>query len=349
LARFLKSKTEVFKKALLFFIGVIILLVVIYFDLLRYGINQGIGQINIIIKSRPVEEVLVDSTVSDDLKNKLRLVEEIRRYSILELGLDNSKNYTTMYDQQGKPVLWVVRACQPFKLENFEWTFPVVGTVSYKGYFDLDKAIALRDELKQAGYDTYIREVSAWSTLGWFKDPILSEMLNEPPGDLANTIIHELTHATIFVRDSITFNENLASFIGDRGAEKFLVYQYPESEELENYRQLKADRGAYARHFLNGAKYLDSLYNTFSVAEDTLFMQEKKNEAIQLVVDKLDTIDFYNPSYGRRFQEYLPNNAYFMSYLLYRSGQASLDSIFKENYSSDLSLFISEMKKLHPK
>ncbi|MBT8229706.1 MAG: aminopeptidase, partial [Bacteroidia bacterium] len=220
---------------------------------------------------------------------------------------------------------------------------------SYKGYFDLQKAIDLRDELDEQGFDTYIREVSAWSTLGWFKDPILSEMLKEESGDLANTIIHELTHATIFVKDSITFNENLASFIGDKGAEQFLIDTYSDSLELMKYQNLKDDRAAYAGHFLSGAQYLDSLYNSFPEGDITDGMKEAKEEAIQRIVNNLDTIAFHNPTYSQRFKEYLPNNAYFMSYLLYRSGQGQLDSLFTERYNSNLNTFIKELKKLHPK
>ena len=314
-----------------------------------YGIGQGYGQLKILVNARPVVEVLSDSTVDEGIKEKLRLVQEIREYSTGSLGLSNSKNYTTLYDQKGKPVLWVVRACHPYKLENVEWTFPFVGSVSYKGYFDLEKAIDLRDKLKEEGYDTYIREVSAWSTLGWFKDPILSEMLKDDAGDLANTIIHELTHATIFVNDSITFNENLASFIGDKGAEEFLMNAYPDSHALDEYRKLKEDRAAYARHFLRGANTLDSLYNSFNEGEPAERKEKLKQQTIGRIVAKLDTIDFHNPAYRNRFQEYLPNNAYFMSYLLYRSGQDDLESIYVDEFGNDLTAFISEMKKLHPK
>lgn len=337
------------KKILLGVLGIVILLVILNFQLVSYGLAQGYGQLRIILNSRPVTEVLKDEGVDDETKDKLRMVQDIRMFAMDQLGLRNSKNYTTLYDQKGEPVLWVVRACYPFQLKNFEWTFPIVGTVSYKGYFNLQKAINLRDKLRDEGYDTYIREVSAWSTLGWFKDPILSNMLDDSPGDMANTIIHELTHATIFVKDSITFNENLASFIGDKGAEAFLTSAFPDSEELSNYRHLKEDRAAYARHFLRGAQYLDSLYRNFP---DDMLLDKKvqlKKEAIQNIVDKLDTVSFFNPSYSQRFQDYLPNNAYFMSYLLYRSNQGKLDSLYANNYNNDLRLFISEMKKLHPK
>jgi len=318
-------------------------------ELLVYGIRQGYGQFNIILNTRPVEEVLEDEEVDEEIKVKLRLVGEIRNYAMNDLGLKNSKNYTTLYDQKGEPILWIVRASEPFRLQNVQWTFPVLGTVSYKGFFNLDLAIDLRDQLRKEGYDTYIREVSAWSTLGWFKDPILSGMLNDDPGDLANTIIHELTHATIFLKDSLSFNENLASFIGAKGAENFLIHKYVTGEELRTYKNLKSDRSMYANHFLNGAKYLDSLYSSFNEKTDTSKMKQLKNKSIQLIVDRLDTVSFHNHRYKLRFQERLPNNAYFMSYLLYRSRQGKLDSIFVNNYNSDLVKFITDLKFKHPR
>lgn len=329
--------------------AILAILIILNIELVGYGLTQGYGQLKILLWARSVDKVLMDESISSEVKDKLKLVKDIREYSINRMGLQNSKNYTTLYDQKGKPVLWVVRACHPYKLENVEWTFPFVGTVSYKGYFDLDKAIKLRDELNEQGYDTYIREVSAWSTLGWFKDPILSEMLKEEPGDLANTIIHELTHATIFVKDSITFNENLASFIGDKGAEQFLIDSYSDSLELIKYQNLKDDRAEYAQHFLRGAEYLDSLYKSFPEGEVTEEMKVAKKEAIQEIVNNLDSIEFHNSAYRNRFQEYLPNNAYFMSYLLYRSGQGQLDSLYREKYDGNLTTFISELIKLHPR
>ena len=342
------NKAGLGKKIALVVFGIIFLLVIINFQLITYGLSQGYGQMQILMGARPVEEVMLDNEVDNLVKGKLVLVDEIRNYAMQDLGLRNSKNYTTFYDQKGEPLLWIVRACQPYKLENVEWTFPFVGTVSYKGYFDLNKAIKLRDQLKEEGYDTYIREVSAWSTLGWFKDPILSEMLKDEPGDLANTIIHELTHATIFVEDSITFNENLASFIGDKGAEEFLKNMYPDSEALTAYRNLKDDRAKYSSHFLAGAKYLDSIYSSYTQEMSPEEMKKSKEAAIRLIISRLDTINFHNTAFRDRFEDFLPNNAYFMSYLLYRSGQESLDSLYSIQYDGDLRLFISAMKKLHP-
>src|SRR5690349_14303260 len=176
--------------------------------------------------AEPVEECLQDPTFPDSLTRKLRLMDEIRAYAIDSLGLNDTDNYKTLYDQKGEEIMWVVTACEPFKLEAKQWKFPVVGSVPYKGFFDRRLAVELKDELDKEGWDVSIRNPGGWSTLGWFTDPILSKMLGRSEGDLANLIIHEMSHATIFVKDSIDFNENLATFIGDRGAERFLIHKH---------------------------------------------------------------------------------------------------------------------------
>ncbi len=330
--------------------GVIfVVLIIIYFELIIYGLGQGYGQIKVLVNSQSIEKILQRENLPEEMRRKLLLVGDIKKFAFEELDLENSRNYTTLYDQGGKPILWVVRACEPFALKNKEWHFPIVGTVSYKGYFNLEKAKKLRNKLRDEGYDTYIREVSAWSTLGWFKDPLMSGVLNSSDGDLSNTIIHELTHATIFVKDSLTFNENLASFIGDKGAELFLASQYgPDSKEIYDYKYAKSDRKKFADHFVSATRQLDSLYSTFNenMGEER---QRKKEKMIGKIVSNLDTISFNNDNYKKRFKEHLPNNAFFMSYMLYRSGQDELEHVFIDKYGQELDKMIQNLKSIYPR
>ena len=208
-------------------IGFVIVLVLFItaafnYELIVYGIGQGNGQFKILWNAQPVEKLLASNEVPDSLKQKIRLVEDIRQFAFDSLGLTRNENYTTIYDQKGKEILWVVTACEPYQFIPRIWSFPIIGSFTYKGFFDLEKAKKLAIELKEEGNDVDIRSVSGWSTLGWFKDPILSNMLFDDDGELASTIIHEITHGTLFIPDSMTFNENLASFIGNQGAIKFL-------------------------------------------------------------------------------------------------------------------------------
>ena len=164
---------------------ILILLVVFNLDLITYGMSQAKGQIKILREARPIEEVLKDPTFPDSLKVNLQLVDEIKVFAFDSLGINYSNNYSSVYDQKGKELMFVVTACKPFKLEPKEWSFPLIGTFSYKGFFDLEKARALEIQLKEEGLDTNIRTASGWSTLGWFEDPILSNMLDDTEAGFA--------------------------------------------------------------------------------------------------------------------------------------------------------------------
>ena len=208
---------SIVKKLLYVLLTLFLILIISNISLISYGVSQAKGQFSILWNVKTIEETIQDPAFPDSLKSNLKLVTEIKQYAIDSLGLKPTKNYTTVFDQKGKDVLWVVSACEPFAFEPRMWKFPIIGSFTYKGFFDKTKAREFVEELKQEGLDLHVRPVSGWSTLGWFKDPILSNMLSGSVGELANTIIHELTHGTIFVPDSMTFNENLATFIGDKG------------------------------------------------------------------------------------------------------------------------------------
>ncbi|MEM9857460.1 MAG: aminopeptidase, partial [Bacteroidota bacterium] len=238
-----------------FLLGLIVLLIgilIYYHDLVYYGLVQGKGQLSIVWNAEPVEDFLENPDTPDSIRQKLLFIAEVREFAVRELGLNDTDNYTTMFDQKGKPILWVVTGCEPFAFEPKTWDFPVVGEMPYKGFFIEEMAYEEMADVEEQGYDVGLRTVGGWSTLGWFKDPILSNMLGRSYGDLANLIIHELVHATIFVKDSVVFNENLASFIGDRGAEIFLKKYYPNTYLVDYKNELK-DEQLYIDHVLSGA------------------------------------------------------------------------------------------------
>ena len=187
--------------------------------------------------------------------------------------------------------MWVVLAAEAYQLKPKEWKFPIIGTVPYKGFFNKQKAINLKKELESEGYDVIIRNPGGWSTLGWFTDPILSKMLNRSEGDLANLIIHEMSHSTIFVKDSINFNENLATFIGDRGTEKFLIHKFGiHSKEYITYIEEDEDYLKYVNHMLGGAKQLDSLYATMKESDPIDQKKSIKKRVIEKIVLSMDTL-----------------------------------------------------------
>jgi predicted aminopeptidase len=341
---------KILKRALLAVLLIIVVLVITYWDLVKYGVEQGKGQLNIVWNAKPVEEYLQSPSFPDSLKEKLELINRVRQFAIDSLSLKDTKNYKTLYDQKGQEIMWVVMASEPYQLKAKEWTFPVIGSVPYKGFFDRGKAIRLKDELEKAGWDVTIRNPGGWSTLGWFTDPILSEMLHRTEGDLANLIIHEMSHATIFVKDSIDFNENLATFIGDRGAEQFLLSVYgPDSKEYTTYMNEDRDYLMFSDHMLRGAEKLDSLYRTLT--DDPIAVKSKrKKEMIQKIVNSLDTLSLRGKASkpSLRYQEYLPNNAYFMNFMRYQAKQDIFFDEWKNEFNSDLKAYIEYLSDKYP-
>lgn len=327
------------------------LFLLLNFDLIRYGISQGIGQFKILWQAEPISNFLSDPNIDQSLKKKLKLVGAIRRYAFDSLGLKYSENYTTVYDQKGMELLWVVSACEPFRLEAKVWKFPLIGNFSYKGFFNKGKALKLKNKLKKEGYDTNIRNAGGWSTLGWFKDPVLSGMLHYDEGDLAEIIIHELTHGTLFVKDSLKFNENLASFIGEKGAMRFLSHQYgSDSEVKKNYERKLADEKVLTAHILRGANYLDSLY---AAMDGKLPVSEKrliKQKAIDQIIHMADTLSLHSKAkYLKWLYDLHPNNTLFMSYLRYRGNLDSLERDFRNKYKGEIILMIEDYKKKYGK
>jgi predicted aminopeptidase len=348
--RFMRTQLlRVIKWVLLVLGGLILVLSIVYRDLVIYGFRQAKGQLTIVWKAKPVVVYLNDPAFPDSLKAKLRLVEEVRQFAIDSLGLKDTRNYKTLYDQKGKEIMWVVTACEPYQLKEKEWVFPVLGAVPYKGFFDRELALRERKSLENQGWDVNVRNPGGWSTLGWFTDPILSGMLARTEGDLASLIIHEMVHATIFVKDSVDFNENLASFIGDRGAEQFLTSKFgKQSDEYLRYIREERDFIRYVDHILRGGDYLDSLYRGIASKQ----VEEKlrlKEEAIRHIMRSLDTLSLpYLGHIAARNQNTLPNNAYFMSFRRYQWKQEDLWNEWQQGFGGDLKAYIEELTRRFP-
>lgn len=314
-----------------------------------YGIQQGAGQLHIVNNARPMKEVLADTSFPDSLKPKLLLIEEIKKFAVDSLGIKESDNYTTVYDQKGKPSMYVVTACEPYKLKAYEWHFPFLGKFTYKGYFKKERAEKEANRLKEEGYDTEVGTAKAWSTLGWFKDPILSSMLQDEPGKIARLIIHELTHGTLYIKDSVEYNENLATFVGDQGAVLFLKYKYGvESKEMKDYIGHISDIERYANHILKGLDTLQKIYN--SEAFQYIKPNEKevqKKLVIRKILQSADTLTFYDKSKFKKAlsPDFEVNNTFFMTYVMYREEQNIFEEEFKTKFNSDFKKYLAYLKE----
>lgn len=340
-------------------IGVLLILVVLGIwqrELVSYGWMQARGQIRILWNTKPVDEVLADPAYPDSLKQKIELIREIKRFAIDSLGLDKSGSYESFYDQHGKPILWIITAAEPYQLVARQWHFPILGTFSYKGFFEKDRADSTVSDLKREGFDTRTGEVSAWSTLGFLNDPILSSFLDRPVGSLAELIIHELTHGTLFIKNSLEYNENLADFVGEYGALRFLAQKYgKDSSPYRNYLATKAFYERYDDHILRGTHSLDSLYHTFKPSTPIPVKDSLKWDMIRQIVVSSDTItdersDQTTRSIKKRRLEKLnlPNNAYFIGYLTYRKQQNRFRQEFENQFKGDFKRYLTYLKQTYP-
>ena len=336
-------------KILLGILAILILLVAFNYKLVRYGIEQGLGQLEMVRNAVPIDDLLADPEYPDSLKQKLLLIKEIRRYAIDSLHLKDSKNYNAVYDLKGRPTAYVVQACEKYRIKQYLWKFPVVGKLPYKGFFDEEDAKKEVAWLEKQGYDTRIAHPSGWSTMGWFTDPVLSSMLRRSEGELADLIIHELTHSTVFVKDNSELNENIADYVGENGAKRYLTSKYGDtSTVLFNYSAAITDNERMAMYFLRGAHKLDSLYQSAdfialpNAQKDTL-----KRAMIQDIINNVDTVNFVRIKPQRIQSSRMKNinNTFFTSYMTYYNRKDSLRMECQRDFGGDFMKHLESFKE----
>ncbi len=186
-----------------------------------YVMRAGLAEMRILRAREPIHRVLADSSVDAATRAKLSYVLQARRFAAEELGIDVGGSYTS-YAQLDRDTLALVLSAAPRdRLQPRTWWFPIVGHVPYRGFFDEDDALEEQASLEADGYDTYLRPTAAFSTLGWFDDPVLSTMLRTDEVEVVETVLHELSHQHLFVPGRVDFNESFATFIGRAGAVAF--------------------------------------------------------------------------------------------------------------------------------
>ena len=320
---------------------------------ISYFYQQAKGGLDIAFNTKPLSEVLQDKSIPDSLKKRILYIQGVRKYAIDSLGLhDNPKVYQTLYNQNGQPLVHLLTVAEPYKMEAKEFTFPVVswfiGSFTYKGFFDSTAASKEQILWKLKGYDTEMGQGIAYSTLGWLPEPILSNMLYYPDGKLASLIIHEMTHGTIFVKNDHETSENLANFIGDYGAKRFLKFKYGiDSKQYKRYTQSRIFRDSYIKHLNRGTLKLDSLYRTFQPNFTYKYKDSLKYSLIERIERSQDTIysKLSNLPKSQFNRNDLPNNAYFVSFKTYNSKQNEFENLFKNKFNNDFEAFLKYLRK----
>lgn len=282
---------------------------------LAYISKLGWHQGAIASRSLPVQEVLADKQVDDAVKEKIRFIQEVKQYGEERLGLQKTRNYSRFVEVKS-PVLHVVTACEKDRLRLYSWDFPVVGKVTYKGFFTREDAERERQVLEAKGYDTFIQPAGAYSTLGWLKDPIFSSMLKWSDSNLANVILHEMSHSTIYVKDKTDFNEQVATFIGNQGAIDFLAERYGSgSKKVLEAIQSQEDEVLFSHWINQVCERLSDLYAQEISRDEKIRRREALFQSARQEFREIEAQ--FKTRWYRDFEKMDLNNAVFLAYRRY--------------------------------
>ena len=292
----------------------------LYFS--KLGWHQG----SIAFHSVPVQDVLKDERVALDIKFKVRLVQEVKHYGEETLGLKKTKSYSEFLEVRGA-ILYVVTACEKDKLQLHSWNFPIVGNVTYRGFFTQEDALNEKRSLEGKGYDSFLQKASAYSTLGWFRDPIFSSMLGSSDAALTNLILHEMTHATIYVKGHTDFNEQVATFVGNQGAVDFLSEWYgPRSSEVEEALAYQSDDFLFSQWIDQACRRLSDFYAREIPREEKLKGREDIFRSIQEQFKGMEG-EFKTDTY-RGFEKVELNNAVLLAHQQYIHRLEKFETLF---------------------
>jgi predicted aminopeptidase len=326
-------------------IGALVLLAAVAWAVsreVRYLTRAAIEEALILARARPISAVVADPATDAATRGRLQLVLAVRDFAADSLHLAARRTYTT-YSRIGRDTLVLVLSASPSdRLAAYTWSYPIVGRVPYKGFFDRAGALAEAARLQRRGMDTYVRVSDAFSTLGWFNDPLLSTIVREDSVDLAATVIHEILHNTIWVPGNVPFNESLADFVGYRGAERFFLSRGDRrSAAFAVARWLDEIRLA---HFYDSlAAKLQRLYAGASqgpVLEEQRqrIFSEARDELAGPVAKTLRTID------GRALAHRPLNNAVVVAARLYRTGLERFEALLAGD-DGDVVRAIADLKR----
>ncbi len=251
-----------------------------------YYMQAAKGQLELTRKRQPIDEVLQRDDTSEELAARLRLILEARQFAIDELHLPDNDTYRSYADIEREYVVWNVFAAPEFSLQPRTWCFPVAGCVSYRGYFRREAAMREAERLREQGFDVAVGGVSAYSTLGKLKDPVLNTMMKWDDIELVALLFHELAHQVLYVKGDSSFNESFATAVEETGVERWLAARGMQDEFAE-YRQ----RGEFSQRVLEvvvaARDELEALYEQPLGDEEKRRRKQERLRDLQVEVGRL--------------------------------------------------------------
>jgi predicted aminopeptidase len=289
------------------------------------------GHLKVMANARPVEDWLADPATDAQLRQRLETARRIRAFASKELGLPDNGSYLAYAELNRPAVVWNVFAAPVFAVEPKAECFPFTGCVSYRGFYSEADARRHAEKLREDGYDVHVGGVPAYSTLGWFDDPLLSTFIRYPDAQLARLVFHELSHQLVYAKGDTTFNESFAVTVEEEGVRRWLQAE-GRSGELEAFRAQQARQREFARRVSQTRERLAVVYRT-SDSQDNM-LEQKRGEWQRL-----------RQSYPGIPAE--PNNAFLASIAAYTELVPAFEQLLAE--SGSLEAFYRRTKALATK
>jgi predicted aminopeptidase len=283
---------------------------------LNYYTQAAQGQLELLSDARPIDDWIADPGTSTKLRHRLEAARQIRRYAVSEMALPDNNSYKNYAALKRQYVLWNVVATPELSLRPLEWCFPVAGCVNYRGYYDKGAATAYAKELQAQGNDVEVGGVPAYSTLGWFSDPLISTFINYPDAELARMIFHELAHQVVYVSGDSQFNEAFASTVEEVGVERWLE-RFGNPAMRDGYARYKGRKKDFLHLLVKYRKQLEQNYKMVDRPDS-----EKRAVKARLFQELKDEYQVLKGSWGGyagydRFFEQPLSNAHLASIATY--------------------------------
>jgi predicted aminopeptidase len=309
---------------------------------LGYYMQAAQGQYSLMAQARPIDDWLADPATGAKLRTKLARVKEIRRFAATELGLPDNGSYKFYADLKRPFVLWNVVAAPALSLEPTKWCFPIAGCVNYRGYYSKEAAQAFAADLRGEGLDVQIGGVPAYSTLGWFDDPVLSTFIQYPDGELARLVFHELAHQVAYAKDDSQFNESFAVAVEEVGVERWMA-RFGDDKMRRAYKDYEARKKDFLALLMKYRAALKANYDSGSADADKLRV---KAELFQSLKDEYQVLKAGwggYAGYDRWFAEPL-SNAHLASISTYHDLVPGFRALLEQEKS--LSGFYAAVRKM---
>lgn len=303
---------------------------------LSYMTQSAYNHLKVMSQRQKIEKLLKNPDLPLDHRQKFELVLKVRPF-VQELGLNVTHNYTTYVDLKRPYISYLLTVAPQYSIEPKVWRFPFVGEFPYKGFHNPKQADKEAEKYKKQNYDTFVRGVSAYSTLGWFNDPLLSSMLQYTEAELVETVIHESVHATVFIKNNVEFNEQLAVFVARKATLEY--YKTHDPEAFQNLLWVYQDEALYLKFINECIDRLTIFYQSkehHTPEQKADIFEQIKTQFTESLQPKLKTTEFLN------FTQWPLNNAFFAGQRVYFENQDRFEHKYQE--LADIKSFIDFLK-----